>query len=116
MEIEKNDYKILNYLEHKPNSNLKKIEKSLKNVKSIKLRITSLHELRLIDANYGKTLMFGHELPTTDNFAISNLGAIKLQDYRTKRRENILKTTFFSFILPVVVAVITSLITSLITN
>lgn len=27
MEIEKNDYKILNYLEHNPNSNLKKNRK-----------------------------------------------------------------------------------------
>ncbi|MCT0439730.1 winged helix-turn-helix domain-containing protein [Lactococcus lactis] len=112
MEIKKIDYKILNYLEHNPNSNLEQIEKSLKNVKSIKDRIKSLHELNLIVANFGETSMFGRKLTTNDNFAISNPGKIKLQDYKTEKKWNAIKT----FIIPVIVAIITSIITSLIAN
>ncbi|MGV8956610.1 winged helix-turn-helix domain-containing protein [Lactococcus lactis] len=114
MKIKKIDYKILNYLEHNPNSNLEQIEKSLKNVKSIKVRIKSLHESNLIVANFGETSMFGRKLTTNDNFAISNPGKIKLQDYKTEKKWNAIKTFIFSFILPVIVAIITSLITNLI--
>ncbi|NHJ18513.1 winged helix-turn-helix domain-containing protein [Lactococcus garvieae] len=116
MEIEKNDYKILNYLEDNPNSSLKQLKEPLKDVKSLKLRIESLHELRLIDAKYRETLMFNQKITIKDSFVVSKLGAIKLQDYRTKRNSNIIKTICYSLILPIAVAVITSLITTSLTN
>lgn len=116
MNIAKNDYKILKYLEQKPNSNFNEIEKSLKNVASIKDRIETLHKSGLIDSKIRETSIFKQKTFATDKFAVSKLGAKELQNYRDERNKSIFKTIFLSLICPIIVAFITSLITILLTN